>query len=72
MSWSKKRIKEYQQGQDATWLERRVLEHAEPVHLTLQIISLPFLVYGLWTHDWVLIIIGIALNLVGHIYTWVK
>jgi len=72
MSWAEKRIKEYQAGREATWLERRVLEHAEPLHLTLQIISLPLLVYGVWSHDWLLISAGIALNVIGHIYTWLR
>ncbi|WKZ26576.1 MAG: hypothetical protein QY304_00525 [Candidatus Paceibacterota bacterium] len=72
MSWSSKRIQEYKEGGEASWLEKRALEHAEPIHLILIILSLPLLVYGLWEHSWFFIGIGIALNFVGHINTWIR
>jgi hypothetical protein len=72
MGWAEKRIREYQQGQEATWLERRTIEHANPVHASLAWISLVPLIYGLWTHNWYAIGAGIALNIIGHIYCWVQ
>jgi hypothetical protein len=35
MGWAENRIQEYQHGKPANWLERRMLEHANPVHFPL-------------------------------------
>lgn len=72
MGWAEKRVEEYKRGKDATWVERRMLEHANPVHLVLAIIGAGLLIYGLWVHCWALIIAGVALNLLGHLYCWLK
>jgi hypothetical protein len=72
MSWVEKRIEEYKQGKMPTWLERRALEHANPVHLVLAKIGIVLLIYGLWTHNWMWIITGVILNFLGHLYCWLK
>jgi hypothetical protein len=35
MGWAEHRIEEYQHGKPANWLERRMLEHANPVHYSM-------------------------------------
>jgi hypothetical protein len=70
MGWAATRIDEYQQGKCANWLERRMLEHANPVHFLLAIIAGTGFVYGLWTHDWMWIIVSAALSFLGHVYSW--
>ena len=46
MSWVEWRIQQYNQGEKANWLEKRCLEHANPVHLVLQVLgAIPF-IYG--------------------------
>lgn len=72
MGWAERRIAEYQHGKPATWMERRALEHANPVHLTLGIAAIIGFVYGLWTHDWLWIIGSSALALLGHVYCWTR
>jgi hypothetical protein len=47
MSWAEKRIGEYKRGKMPTWLERRVLEHANPVHFVLAKIGIVLIIYGL-------------------------
>lgn len=69
--WVKKKIESYRQGREATWLEKRVLEHANPVHWVLAVIGLIVIIYGLWTHAFLLIIFGIVFNIIGHVYTWI-
>lgn len=70
MGWAAHRIDEYQQGKHATWLERRMLEHANPVHFLIAVIAGIGFVYGLWTHDWWWIIGSAVLALLGHVYSW--
>ena len=72
MGWAERRIEEYQYGKPATWIERRMLEHANPVHLALGIAACVGFVYGLWTHDWPWIIGSAALALLGHVYCWTR
>lgn len=71
MGWAEYRIEEYQQGKPATWLERRMLEHANPVHFSLALIAVVGLVYGLWMHNWFWIVGSVILSLAGHVYCWV-
>jgi hypothetical protein len=72
MGWSENRIAEYRQGQRATCLERRMLEHANPVHFPLALAATAGFVYGLWAHDWLWIIGSSALALLGHVYCWTR
>lgn len=72
MGWAETRIQQYNQGEKANWLERRVLEHANPVHLVFQVLGAIPIIYGLWIHNWILIGIGLFLNLIGHLYCWLK
>jgi hypothetical protein len=72
MGWAEIRIQQYSQGEKANWLERRVLEHANPVHLGLQALGAIPLIYGLWVHNWVLIAVGVLLNFYGHLHCWLK
>ncbi len=68
MSWVEWRIQQYNQGEKANWLEKRCLEHANPVHLVLQVLgSIPF-IYGLWIHNLGFILLGLLLNATGHLY----
>ncbi|MDD5651246.1 MAG: hypothetical protein PHF86_12665 [Candidatus Nanoarchaeia archaeon] len=72
MSFAKKRIQEYKRGKKPTWLEMRLLEHADPVHMILAIVGTIALIYGLWIGAWLWIILGVGLNIIGHIYAWLK
>lgn len=72
MGWAEHRIQDYQHGQPATWLERRMLEHANPVHFPLALAASLGLVYGLWAHAWAWIIGALALALLGHVYCWTR
>jgi hypothetical protein len=70
MGWAEKRIEAYQDGEDATWMERRSLEHANPVHLPLALVGAVIIGYGLWAHDRRWIGVGLRLNIIGHLYCW--
>lgn len=72
MTWVDKKIESYKKGKKATIIEKRMLEHAEPVHFILAIIGVGCIVYGLWLHSWSWIIMGMVLNFVGHIFSWMK
>jgi hypothetical protein len=72
MGWAEGRIQEYQHGQPASWLERRMLEHANPVHFPLALAASIGFVYGLWAHDWLWVIGSAALALLGHVYCWTR
>ncbi len=68
MGWAEFRIQQYNQGEKANWLERRVLEHANPVNLGFHLLgAIPF-IYGLWVHHWGFIFIGVLSNTIGHLY----
>lgn len=70
MNWAQYRIAEYRQGKSSTWLERRMLEHANPVHYPLAVAASAGMFYGLWMHDWIWIVGALALALAGHVYCW--
>lgn len=72
MGWAEKRIKEYGEGQKATWLEKRLLEYSNPVHLVLTTIASVMAIYGLWTHSWMWIGISVGLTILAHLYSWLK
>ena len=72
MGWAEKRIEEYKQGKKSTWLERRILEHANPVHFPLAMIAQVSLIYGLWIHSWMYIIGAMMLGFAGHLYCWIQ
>ena len=72
MGWAENRVEEYQHGQSATWLERRMLEHANRVHFPLALIASIAFIYGLWAHDWLWIIVSAAAALSGHVYCWTR
>ncbi len=72
MGWAETRIEEYQHGRPASWLERRMLEHANPVHFALVLAATVGFVYGLWAHNWLWIIASSALALLGHVYCWTR
>lgn len=69
MGWAAFRIHEYQLGKQSTWLERRMLEHANPLHFMLAVIAVIGFSYGLWMHDWIWIVGATVLSIVGHVYT---
>jgi hypothetical protein len=70
MGGAEHRIEQYQHGRPASWLERRMLEHANPVHFPVALAASIEFIYGLWTHDWLWIIGAAALALLGHVYCW--
>ena len=72
MGWAEKRIQQYNQGQHASWMERRCLEHANLVHFVLACVSMFPLVGGLWFHNWWLIALAVLLNFFGHLYCWLQ
>lgn len=72
MSWAKKRIQQYSQGQKASWLEERALEHANPVNCIASIVAFLVLAYGLWVNDWIWIIVSLVTGMIGHLYCWLK
>jgi len=72
MSWAEKRIKQYNKGEKATWLEKRALEHADPVNCIASIISFIVIAYGLWINNWAWIIISLVIGMLGHLYSWFK
>jgi hypothetical protein len=72
MGWAEYRIDEYHRGAPARWLERRMLEHADPVHFPLAVSASLGIAYGLWTHRWGWILGSSALALAGHLYCWTR
>jgi hypothetical protein len=70
MGWAEQRMREYQAGKPATWLERRMLEHANPLHFTLALVAGAGLAFGLWTHEYVVLLGAALLALSGRIYCW--
>jgi hypothetical protein len=70
MSWADKKIREYQKGANSTFLERRNLEHANPVLFTLLLVAIVIAAYGAWMHDWTLIILAAIVASIGHVYVW--
>jgi hypothetical protein len=70
MGWAENRVHQYQLGKRANWLERRMLEHANPVHFPLALAASIGFAYGLWLHDWLAIVGAALLALSGHIYCW--
>lgn len=72
MGWAENRIHDYQRGGNASWLERRMLEHANPVHFPLAIAASVGIGYGLWKHRWDWIAASTALAFAGHAYCWTR
>ena len=72
MSWVDKRIEAYKKGEKPTFLEKMALEHGNPVNCALSVLAFVFVGYGLWMHDFLYIIIGIFLGLLGHVYCLIK
>lgn len=72
MGWAEKRIRDIHAGGPASWLERRMLEHANPVHFFLSLIASIGFVFGLWNHAEGWIVGSMALALAGHAYCWTR
>lgn len=68
--WPDRKLELYRHGEQAGWLDQRILEHAQPLHFILALIGFVMIVYGLWMHSWLWIVVGIILNFAGHVYTW--
>jgi len=68
--WPARQVELYRQGQEATWLELRILEHAHPVNFILALIGVVMIIYGLWMQSCLWISAGIIVNISGHAYTW--
>lgn len=72
MGWAENRVREYRSGDTATWLERRMLEHANPVHFPLVMTGSAGLAYGLWTHRWPWIVGSMVVAPLGQAYCWTR
>jgi hypothetical protein len=72
MGWAEDRIEAYRHGRPASWLERRMLEHANPVHFPLALMATIGFIYGLWMHDWFWILGASVVALLGHVYCWTR
>lgn len=72
MSWIQKREEEVVRGKKLNWIERRSLEHADPILLLLLVIGSLVACYALWQHDWVLFWGGFAIATIGHIISWLR
>jgi hypothetical protein len=72
MGWAENRVQQFQRGKRASWLERRMLEHANPVHFPLALAASVGFAVGLWMHDWLAIVVASLLALSGHIYCWTR
>ena len=68
MGWAEMRVQQYNQGEKATWWEKRWLEHANPVNLVFHVLGAIPIIYGLWIHSWPIIIVGLLLHKIGHWY----
>ncbi len=72
MGWAENRIGDYLNGKPPNWLERQMLEHANPVNFAMSLAATGGFVYGLWTHDWPWIVGSSAVALLGHMYCWTR
>lgn len=72
MSWVQKRVDEYHKGERATFVERVVLAHADPLNFLLLVIGVSVAAYGFWQHDINLIAGGAAIGLIGDIISWLR
>lgn len=71
MGWAEKRVEEYKQGQSASWLEKILIGYYSPINITLFIVGVPMLIYGLWTHSWLWITLGALSSIIaGNLYAW--
>ena len=68
MGWVEWRIHQYGQGDKVYGLEKICLEHAIPINLALHIAGTIPIIYGLWMHSLLFIVIGSFLSGVGHLY----
>ncbi len=72
MGWAEKRIEEYRNGEEPGFLEKRALEHAEPVNCAASILGFLLLLYGLWMHDFFFIGLAVLVGILGHVVSWTK
>ncbi len=72
MGWADKRIEQYRQGQNPTWLEKRMIESTRPVFIVIFIIADVILSYGFIFHDWRAISLALIMIGSGYIYAWFK
>lgn len=49
-------------------LDKLVDRHKNPLNQILHLAALVVGVYGLWNHDWVLIIVAVVVAIVGHMF----
>jgi hypothetical protein len=53
-----------------TGLGKMALLHLQPVNLTVQLIGVVGLFYGLWTHEVKVILAGLSIIFLGHLIGW--
>lgn len=49
---------------------RLVLIHAHPLNILLHIVGAAITVYGLWNHQTLVILSGISVLILGHVWGW--
>lgn len=54
------------------WLQMHMLEHANSITFIAHVIGTFSLVYGLWFHSWLWIIVGIIIAFLGHVEVWLR
>lgn len=72
MGWVEKRVDALKKGRKLNWIEKRMLEHANPVHLFILLIGGLVLITGLWEHNLSYSLVGLAVMLLGHIYCYFR
>lgn len=45
---------------------RVIMSHAHPINLTFHIIGTAILIYGLWMHNTVMLLVGVSIAILGH------
>lgn len=70
--WANQRVEQYRLGQKPTLLELYMLDHANPTHFAMVLIAMALAVWGLWTHNWLLILANCIIGFLGHVYCWFK
>ena len=61
-----------EEGLAQTVLGKIMLLHLHPMNLTVQVAGFGILLYGVWTHLPVYVLVGASLVLLGHMWGWHK
>lgn len=61
-----------EEGLSRTTLGKITLLHLHPVNLLMQLAGGGFLIYGVWTHSMIYIMVAASMILLGHLWGWNK